>query len=75
MNDYKLNSQNNFDRQSNRYDTASFGDHARKLHPILLRPLAQGRKVFLKYDLSEGCVVSSHSGSLSTRHTRPPKRL
>ncbi len=23
----------------------------------LLRPLAQGRKVFLKYDLSEGCVV------------------
>lgn len=41
MNDYKHNSQNNFDRQSSRYDTASFGDHARKLHPILLRQLAQ----------------------------------
>ena len=41
MNDYKHNSQNNFDRQSSRYDTASFGEHARKLRPILLRQLAQ----------------------------------
>lgn len=41
MNDYKTNSQRSFDQQAGRYDTAGFGDHARKLHPILLRQLAQ----------------------------------
>mgnify|MGYP005808342867 CR=1 FL=1 len=41
MKDYKTRSQHNFDRQAERYDASSFGVHARKLHPLLLRQLAQ----------------------------------
>lgn len=41
MTDYKMISQRNFDRQADCYDSSSYGQHARKLYPVLLSQLDQ----------------------------------